>query len=204
MTAPQRHLDTGKLLIAYADEVLVRCVGCDAPRTVHASWVPYRWTARYDCGQCNIALDSREGRWLGPVRASGRRPCGQCGYRWLVPPAENIKASATLPAQIGVACPQCARVSQVAVTYAKTYPADACCYPHFGLPLRLVTTTRHGTVWAYNRRHLAELTAYIAATLRLRRNAGNRSMVSRLPTWMKLAKHRDEVGRALERLERIV
>lgn len=60
--------------------------------------------------------------------------------------------------------------------------------------------TRLGTVWAYNQKHVTELTGYVLAKLRVRQNASNKAMFSRLPKWMKLAKHRVEVAKALSKL----
>lgn len=79
-------------------------------------------------------------------------------------------------------------------------PEDRCCDPHFGLPLWLATGTRHGTIWAYNLRHLNELSGYVNAKLRTRQNAGNRTMFWCLPKWIKLAKNRDEISKALCKL----
>lgn len=76
--------------------------------------------------------------------------------------------------------------------------------PHFGLPLRFITNTRYGTVWAYNLKHLDELSRYVGAKLRERQGAGNGSMFSRLPKWMKLAKHREEIAKALGKLSALV
>ncbi|KRA14739.1 hypothetical protein ASD69_19765 [Lysobacter sp. Root604] len=73
--------------------------------------------------------------------------------------------------------------------------------PHFGLPLRLIERTRVGLLWAYNGEHIDELQRYVAADLRERRGAmSNSTMASRLPTWMKLARHRARVLRGLDRL----
>ncbi|QWF19691.1 hypothetical protein KME82_05800 [Lysobacter capsici] len=73
--------------------------------------------------------------------------------------------------------------------------------PHFGLPLRLIERTRAGLLWAYNIEHIDELRRYIAADQRERyRTAGNKTMISRLPTWMKLARHRAMMLKALDRL----
>jgi len=77
--------------------------------------------------------------------------------------------------------------------------------PYFGLPLRLQTPTRHGVLFAYNGDHLAWIEAYVAAPLRERRidsGRANRSIVSRLPQWVKSAKNREDVLRAVARLRR--
>ena len=77
--------------------------------------------------------------------------------------------------------------------------------PYFGLPLRLQTTTRHGVIYAYNGDHLDWIEAYVGASLRERRPERgelNRSVASRLPQWVKLARNREDVLRALARLRR--
>lgn len=60
-------------------------------------------------------------------------------------------------------------------------------------------------IWAYNPEHLEQLEAWINAPLRQRRpheqyGWSNASFFSRLPRWIKLAKNRAEVARALKRL----
>jgi hypothetical protein len=74
---------------------------------------------------------------------------------------------------------------------------DSC----FGLPLWLHTPCAGHTLWAFNARHLAYLKQFLQAELRERRGTANASVISRLPAWMKDAKHRDQVLRAVERLE---
>jgi hypothetical protein len=84
----------------------------------------------------------------------------------------------------------------------KLYEAIECIDPHFGLPLLLVEAGRFGPIWAYNAEHLAALKGYISATLRERTSsAGNKSLFSRLPAWMKTAKNRDSVSKRLAKLE---
>ncbi|WP_099494955.1 hypothetical protein [Stenotrophomonas maltophilia] len=195
--APGRHFDDGRSLQAFADRVAVRCHRCDAPGWVIARWEPYRWTARFRCTACSAALDS--GDWVGAVRILGRQPCGFCGHQWLHvcrPIPAGIPAPASFPAR----CAQCGRSTEVAVAMRPlrdAEPAD----PHFGLPLRLVESTRAGLLWAYNAEHLQALHEYVGATLREGRGH-HRSMFSRLPQWMKLARNRVLLQRAVERLQR--
>jgi hypothetical protein len=74
--------------------------------------------------------------------------------------------------------------------------------PFFGLPLWLQAGCCGGrTLWAFNRRHLDLLEAYVGAKLRERcASPGSSSMLARLPAWVKSAKHRDEVLRTISRL----
>jgi hypothetical protein len=71
-------------------------------------------------------------------------------------------------------------------------------------PLWLRATTRHGEVWAYNLEHLDQIRRFVAADLRERApwyDTGRKmTLVARLPAWMKSAKNRTEVLRAIDRI----
>lgn len=97
-------------------------------------------------------------------------------------------------------CPTCGNASEVPVEYQRSSPGGAALDPFFGLPLLLTVSCRHGQLWAYNRHHLRELQAYVSAQLRERRGGGNSALFSRLPTWIKLARHRSEVLKALQKM----
>jgi hypothetical protein len=81
---------------------------------------------------------------------------------------------------------------------------------YFHLPLWLQLPCCGETLWAYNAAHLGFLESYVGAVLRERRrdeNDGwsNQSLASRLPAWMKVAKHRTEIMKCLSKLrERVV
>ncbi|MFH9466139.1 hypothetical protein ACH4LT_02385 [Streptomyces clavifer] len=76
--------------------------------------------------------------------------------------------------------------------------------PYFGLPLWLQAETRHGWVWAYNPAHLDLIRQFVQAPLRERppwdSKGRKMTVVARLPTWIKSAKNRAEVLRAIERI----
>jgi hypothetical protein len=85
--------------------------------------------------------------------------------------------------------------------YPVTVP-DALVDSCFGLPLWLQTPCVGHTLWAFNGRHLAYLKEFLQAELRERRGTANASVISRLPAWVKVAKHREAALRAVGRLER--
>ncbi|GEC05780.1 hypothetical protein SSP24_34350 [Streptomyces spinoverrucosus] len=76
--------------------------------------------------------------------------------------------------------------------------------PYFGLPLWLQVETRHGWLWAYNLEHLDVIRRFVQASLRERApsyETGPRmTLVARLPAWIKRAKNRDEMLRAVSRI----
>ena len=80
--------------------------------------------------------------------------------------------------------------------------------PPFDAPLWLRADCCGETLWALNEEHLDYIEAYVAETQRNRefsyrpwlRIGRSKGLAGKLPTWMKLAKNRDEVLRTIERL----
>ncbi|MGW3290739.1 hypothetical protein ACWDR3_39510 [Streptomyces sp. NPDC001002] len=76
--------------------------------------------------------------------------------------------------------------------------------PYFDLPLWLQIETRHGWLWAYDLEHLDLISRFVQARLRERApwyDTGQKmTLVARLPVWIKRAKNRDDVLRAVGRL----
>jgi hypothetical protein len=76
--------------------------------------------------------------------------------------------------------------------------------PPFDARLWLETECCGGKrLWALNETHLDYLAAYVAETQRERAfpsPSGDRQLAATLPKWMKLAKNRDEVLRAIDSL----
>lgn len=81
-------------------------------------------------------------------------------------------------------------------------PGQRCCPPAPALWLR--AETRHGELWAYNLAHLDLIRRFVAADLRERApwyDTGQKmTLVARLPAWIKSAKNRAEILRAIDRL----
>ncbi|MGW7420636.1 hypothetical protein ACWGJB_11305 [Streptomyces sp. NPDC054813] len=73
--------------------------------------------------------------------------------------------------------------------------------PYFGLPLWLQAETRNGWLWAYNLEHLDLIRRFVQAPLRERApwyDIGQKmTLVACLPAWIKRAKNRDEILRAV-------
>ncbi|WP_432108346.1 hypothetical protein [Streptomyces sp. AA1529] len=76
--------------------------------------------------------------------------------------------------------------------------------PYFGLPLWLQVETRHGWLWAYDLEHLDLIRRFVRASVRERApwyEPGPRlTLVARLPAWIKRAKNRDGILRAVARI----
>lgn len=163
-------------------------------------------------------LRSRDdGRALGAFVGDVLVRCPRCGGRAIVVRGRNggdaigqqdgnANASPARPAKL--TCGHCGlvraqRLPQSVLSQHRLH-ADGR-DPFFGLPLWLTTATRHGILFAYNAEHLSVLADVVRATLRERhtlspRMLRNRTMHSRLPRWIKLARNRAVVMRGLARL----
>ena len=124
--------------------------------------------------------------------------CSACAFSRLVGDASGWSAPRRLT------CPRCVHTED---WDGKRFQQDerAARDPHFTLPLWLQAPCCGETLWAYNAAHLDFLAAYVGATLRERKpdqyGWSNRSLTSRLPTWMKVRKHRAEVLRVIAQLK---
>jgi hypothetical protein len=132
-------------------------------------------------------------------------------------------ASSTL-----VRCRRCERIAHFERRPCTPRDADRMSHPHTRLVCRscglcrintgpsygpwptlwLRTGTRHGELWAYNLQHLDLIRRFVAADLRERApwyDTGQKmTLVARLPAWIKSAKNRYEVLRAVDRLRATV
>jgi len=74
--------------------------------------------------------------------------------------------------------------------------------PFFRQPLWLQASCCGGkTLWAFNKEHLDLIDNYVRARLRERgHDREYASLLEKLPAWIKSAKYRDEITRAIERL----
>ncbi len=75
--------------------------------------------------------------------------------------------------------------------------------PYFNMTFWLLATCCGGhLLWARNGDHLAYLRAYVAGELREdgRADRSRQALSHRLPTWLKLARNRDEILRHVDRL----
>jgi hypothetical protein len=211
----RRFVEDGRWLASFAGEFVVVCPRCRAAAVVRRQWEPTSraWSpATVFCTACGFSRRQRgsagtnSGRghrcvpdgWAGPVAILGKRRCGNCGRRMTIRRREEaVPRHPVIPLK----CDGCGAVTIVSYEmYPITVPralVDSC----FGLPLRLQAPCAGRTLWAFNAEHLAYLKEYLQADLRERRVTRNASVASRLPGWLKSAKHRDGAVRAAEHLE---
>jgi len=72
---------------------------------------------------------------------------------------------------------------------------------YFRLPLWLQIPCCGEVLWAYNQNYLELLENYVGAKLRERTKERRSSFLSKLPKWIKSAKNRDEILKAIKKLK---
>nr|WP_317199049.1 hypothetical protein [uncultured Psychrobacter sp.] len=108
--------------------------------------------------------------------------------------------------EVRLSCPSCG-YNQAKLAEQRTFywgaenPADS----YFGVDLWLQTDCAGQSLWAFNRRHLEYLEDFVSAKHR-QRNPNietwqNSSLASRLPKWLKAAKNRPQILKAIEVLK---
>jgi hypothetical protein len=188
------------------DRWLVRCPRCDRRAVVTREPGMERLPAgelrprgRLTCGGCGLArsqtLDGAS--WYAPVDVYARVRCSGCG-RWLEA-TRRMHPRRRHARRLPLRCSGCGATTDAPAMpwrFLLRMPHD----PFFGLPLWLQASCCGETLWAVDEGHLATLRHYVAAKLRERTPNVNASLPSRLPTWMKLARNRDEILACIDRL----
>jgi hypothetical protein len=104
-----------------------------------------------------------------------------------------------------VVCPKCSRKAKVLASEIASEKINNKLFGgfdwYFRLPLWLEISCCGETLWAYNLRHLEILEDYVSAKLRERTKKGRNSFLSKLPNWIKSAKNRREVLKAIGKLK---
>lgn len=75
--------------------------------------------------------------------------------------------------------------------------------PIFGYLLWLQTEVKGNLFWAYNREHLEEIKIFVDADLRERQSAYRKTMTARLPEFIKTAKNRQDILKAISVLQQV-
>lgn len=130
-----------------------------------------------------------------------KRNCDNCGkaVEVLIP---NQKEKSN---KITVSCPHCGvsrtfepRNEMYQLVYIEQMKASD---PIFRLPLWFQTEVRGNMFWAFNRQHLTEIKNYVSSKLRERQTTTHTTMVEKLPTFIKEAKNRAAIIKAIRKLE---
>lgn len=183
---------------SYLREISVECPKCskEAFATVDNSWRLNN--AKLKCFHCMFSQSTDD---LIRYNLIVKRNCDNCGktIEILVPNQKERANTITAP------CPNCG----VTRTFEPRNEAYHLAYPEqgkandpiFSLPLWFQTEVKGNLFWAFNREHLQEIKNYVGAKLRERQTLTHTTMVEKLPTFIKEAKNRSQILKAIERLE---
>jgi len=196
-----RYFDEGFPLLHWATEIETICPKCGLPGVVNGNPNWKQWEGRFLCHSCSHSMKTNRDGWHGPVLGLGKQPCSKCGHKWVHAEKKFDDVSQLISEYAKSNCPKCNFQNDVLLEFVRTEPEDHAIDPFFGLNLALKESTRYGTVWVYNAEHLSQLKLYISAQLR-EGNGTKWSYFTRLPKWLKSAKNRALVLKAISKLDR--
>ncbi|MFO0748556.1 MAG: hypothetical protein U1F43_23265 [Myxococcota bacterium] len=194
--AARRFVDPRTRLTELMEEVSVVCPRCGGDARVTCAQPMWRHEPRLVCGACALLRVGWPSDWRGPARGLARRRCGRCG-QWC---ERRFASAAVRRGKVMLRCTCGAETEAPVETRVIRYggPYD----PYFGLPVALQASVRGQLLWAWNRRHLELLAAWVGATLRERRGPPRKTLLASLPSWLGRAELRGDLMRALDRLMR--
>lgn len=179
-------------------EFSVHCPNCHGKAEVS---VPTHFDYKNAVLKCTSCHFSEKANDLVRYKLSGKAKCHQC-LAFL--DLDSVEGYKSIPTYINVTCHSCYTINQVKENwepYIAKYQESGITDPAFGLPLWFQGSVKGNIIWAYNLRHLTEIKNYVQATLRERTtDRFKMTMVEKLPDFIKLAKNREEVLKAIERM----
>ena len=145
--------------------------------------------------------------WRGECEINLRQKCLKCQKGKFILQRRYVRRS-SIPFYIQAECNFCRVIQQFdqgQFQIKKLISNPTGIDPIFHYELFLSVAVAQGQICVYNPQHLQILTAYIQANLRQRTCTNyNRGYFSRLPAWIKSARHRKDILKALLRLEQMV
>jgi endogenous inhibitor of DNA gyrase (YacG/DUF329 family) len=196
----ERYSGPASVKQSFMNEFLVECPKCKKDALVQTNGWYLSGDARLTCSHC-LFLETTATRTR--YQALVKRNCDHCGkaVRKKIPNLTQPAMKQKSP------CPHCGTVRQVK-PYNESYmlrykDSGKAADPVFNLPLWLQTDVKGHPFWAYNRRHLQAVKQYTAAKLRERQAKGYTTMVEKLPQFIKEAKNRSAILKAIAQLEKV-
>lgn len=181
---------------AYAKEFWVKCPKCSKAARVIRKEIVGTGDDKLVCHHCNYSEMADERlRYTATVN----RACGNCGE----PIQVSIPNNKEKVTELKYSCPHC-HVPEIYkpsnTLYRLKYSMERLADPVFGLPLWFQENVKGDTLWAGNKEHLLEIRNYVTARLRERQTMRITTMVEKLPQFIKAAKNREAVLKAIERM----
>ena len=192
-----------KNLAFFSKEILVQCPHCKQKAYVLTDFgnrsVPYPMfdvKSKFRCNNCYKTIDEK--LWYGPIIIYPlNAKCGQCGASL----DKEQRLVNKYQSKMKVRCKVCSHEQFYQTKYKLTYSNNnQATDPYFGLPLWLQMPVDENILWAYNYDHLGYLKNYVAAKLREAVSGGKYSLAWKLPNFIKIAKNRDKILKAITRL----
>lgn len=204
-----RFIDKGQGLYSFENKgIWVCCPHCSTPSLLNIKHNPL-WRAKhhvnFTCPECALKLDnSQKEIWYGHYYVAFNKKCPRCGagtFKY----SRGFSQLEFVPKQIQWTCNICNQLQIFNDIYPKAthFDQNISKDPHIGLDLYLKVVTRFGEIWAYNAEHIVYLKHFVKAELRECHTFMHHAYTNRLPTWIKSARHRKEILKALLRLEQM-
>lgn len=193
-----RYSGPATTLYDYAREFLVECPKCGHLAVVMTNRTRDTSQDKLTCSHCTYSekADDRI-RYTATVKWA----CDHC----------NESLDTTIPnnkekvEELTVSCPHCGTSRTFKPkneSYRLFYKNSGVGDPVFNLPLWFQADIKGNTFWAFNREHLTEIGKYVSAKLRERQSPAYKTMVEKLPQFIKAAKNRAVILKAIEKLMR--
>ncbi len=193
MKMEKRYKQTG---YHYAKYYLVECPKCGKEAVV--SFSGNCWSQKDAELKCPHCLHKERHADLLMYKATVKRNCPDCGKN-ISAEQDNLKSPVK---EMAIACPNCGFRAEYSTNVTSYIPAKQLNGLKgdliFNYPLWLQTDVKGNLFWAYNREHLEEIRAYVEADLRERQSLYLMTMVARLPQFIKDAKNREDIMKAIK------
>jgi len=178
------------------DMFSVHCPKCDGKAEIK---IPQYFDYKNGALKCSACHFSEKVTDLTRFKPYGKAKCQQC-LEFL--DLSGIEGYKRIPTYVNVTCSSCQTINKVKEnweSYIFKYNESGIIDPAFGLPLWYQESVKGNIIWAYNLRHLTEIKNYVQATLRERStDKFKMTMVEKLPDFIKLAKNRKDVLKAID------
>lgn len=191
-----RYSGSATVKRSYMREFLVECPKCSELAVITSDLSYDTSNDKLVCSSCNHIEKADD---LVRYNVVVKRVCDNCGkpFESIVP---NNKHKVN---RLIVPCPNCGVVRTYKPrndAYRTAYNNSKVGDPIFNLPLWYQTSIKGEAFWAYNREHLNEIRNYVSAKLRERQTTTHTTMVEKLPNFIKSAKNRKAILKAIDKL----
>lgn len=187
---PIRLYDLMKLFV-------VHCPKCNGVANITVPDLLDFKNAQLNCSACYFSEKAKE---RIRFKTNSKAKCREC-----LSPLDGVDNRKRISKVVNIRCKECKsenKISENWESYILKYHETGTIDPAFGLPLFYQELVKGHILWAFNGSHLNEIKNYVASSLRERTtDKFKMTMVEKLPNFIKVAKNREEVLRALTKME---